>query len=184
MGQFSDQRESPVFRHLIERAIEFPCAYQEASSLLLAQQPTGAIPENCRQRVVDSVGLTEGNNGDIARHGRIGSFWSSGRLVTRLDTPPLSRPHHPISRIAPTLLRLAYVCGLRRAELSELRWRHFARRKDGAVLTIIGKGSRVRHIFLPKYIAASVRRTLWITARRFMSCSIRLAIPHTAALKK
>lgn len=55
-----------------------------------------------------------------------------------------------------TLLRLAYVSGLRRAELSGLRWRCFARRDDGAILTVVGKGSRLRHIFLPEYIAASL----------------------------
>jgi site-specific recombinase XerD len=55
-----------------------------------------------------------------------------------------------------TLLRLAYVSGLRIAELSGLRWRCFAPRDNGAVLSVIGKGGRVRHIFLPDYIAAAV----------------------------
>ena len=55
-----------------------------------------------------------------------------------------------------TLLRLAYVSGLRIAELSGLRWRCFAPRDNGAVLSVIGKGSRVRHIFLPDYIASAV----------------------------
>ena len=55
-----------------------------------------------------------------------------------------------------TLLRLAYVSGLRIAELSGLRWRCFAPRENGAVLSVIGKGGRVRHIFLPDYIAAAV----------------------------
>jgi len=55
-----------------------------------------------------------------------------------------------------TLLRLAYVSGLRIAELSALRWRCFAPRESGAVLSVIGKGSRLRHIFLPEYIASAV----------------------------
>lgn len=55
-----------------------------------------------------------------------------------------------------TLLRLAYVSGLRIAELSALRWRGFARREDGAVLSVIGKGGKLRHIFLPEHIAAAV----------------------------
>ena len=55
-----------------------------------------------------------------------------------------------------TLLRLAYVAGLRIAELSGLRWRCFAPRENGAVLSVIGKGGRLRHIFLPDYIASAV----------------------------
>ncbi len=55
-----------------------------------------------------------------------------------------------------TLLRLAYVSGLRIAELSALRWRCFAPRETGAVLSVIGKGSKLRHIFLPEHIAMAV----------------------------
>jgi site-specific recombinase XerD len=55
-----------------------------------------------------------------------------------------------------TLLRLAYVAGLRIAELSGLRWRCFAPRENGAVLSVVGKGGRLRHIFLPDHIAAAV----------------------------
>ena len=35
----------------------------------LCQQAPGATPQNRRQRIVDRVGLTEGNNSVIARHG-------------------------------------------------------------------------------------------------------------------
>ena len=51
------------------------------------------------------------------------------------------------------LLRLAYVSGLRIAELSALRWRHLGPRDGGgAVLSVIGKGTRLRHIFLPEHM--------------------------------
>src|SRR5215469_8593529 len=51
------------------------------------------------------------------------------------------------------LLRLAYVSGLRIAELSALRWRHLGPRDSGgAVLSVIGKGTRLRHIFLPEHM--------------------------------
>jgi integrase/recombinase XerD len=51
------------------------------------------------------------------------------------------------------LLRLAYVSGLRIAELSALRWRHLGPREDGgAVLSVIGKGTKLRHIFLPEHM--------------------------------
>lgn len=55
-----------------------------------------------------------------------------------------------------TLLRLAYVSGLRIAELSALKWRCFALRENGAVLSVVGKGSKLRHIFLPEHIAMAV----------------------------
>lgn len=55
-----------------------------------------------------------------------------------------------------TLLQLAYVSGLRIAELSALRWRCFARREDGAVLSVIAKGRKLRHIFLPEHTAMAV----------------------------
>ena len=51
------------------------------------------------------------------------------------------------------LLRLAYVSGMRIAELSSLRWRHLGPRDDGgAVLSVIGKGTRLRHIYLPEHM--------------------------------
>ncbi len=35
----------------------------------LGQQPTRAAPQNRRQRIVDRLGLTEGNNGGSAHRG-------------------------------------------------------------------------------------------------------------------
>jgi hypothetical protein len=35
----------------------------------LCQQPAGAVPQDGRERVINRVGLTEGNNGATARHG-------------------------------------------------------------------------------------------------------------------
>jgi hypothetical protein len=50
---------------------------------------------------VDLVGLTKGNNIASLVHGVSLSLRGSGRLDTRLDTPPISGRHHPLSRIAP-----------------------------------------------------------------------------------
>jgi hypothetical protein len=69
----------------------------------LGQQAPGAFSKNRLQRVLDGIGLTERDNTAITRHWRIGSFGSSGRLVTRLDTPPRSPRHHPVSPIAQML---------------------------------------------------------------------------------
>jgi hypothetical protein len=49
----------------------------------------------------DPVGLTQGDNVAILVHGVSLSSRGSGRLDTRLDTPPISFRHHPVSRIAP-----------------------------------------------------------------------------------
>ena len=66
----------------------------------LGQQPAGAAPQDRRQRIVDRVGLTEGNNGAIARHGVSLLREVQAGFVTRLDTPPFSHRHHPVSAIA------------------------------------------------------------------------------------
>ena len=50
------------------------------------------------------------------------------------------------------LLLLAYVSGLRIAELSALKWRCFGQRESGTVLSVVGKGTKLRHIFLPEYM--------------------------------
>ena len=56
------------------------------------------------------------------------------------------------------MLRLAYVSGLRIAELSALRWRHLGPRAGGgAVLSVIGKGTRLRHIFLPEHMWTALK---------------------------
>ncbi len=66
----------------------------------LCQKLPRTRSQNIGQWIADLGGLTKGNN--IARlvHGVSLSSRGSGRLDTRLDTPPISRPHHPLSRIA------------------------------------------------------------------------------------
>src|SRR5262245_52465365 len=56
--------------------------------------------QHIRQRIVDLIGLTKADNVAILVHGVSLSLRGSGRLDTRLDTPPISGRHHPLSRIA------------------------------------------------------------------------------------
>jgi hypothetical protein len=58
--------------------------------------------QDIRQWIVDLVGLTQGDNLASLVHGVSLSSRGSGRLDTRLDTPPISFRHHPVSHIAPT----------------------------------------------------------------------------------
>jgi hypothetical protein len=53
----------------------------------LGQQPAGAAPQDDRQRIVDLVRLTQGENGSIARHGVSLLREVLAGFVTRLDTP-------------------------------------------------------------------------------------------------
>jgi len=66
----------------------------------LGEQVTGSISQDFCQWIVNRRRLTEGQDvGSLVlayRSPRRGS----GRLDTRLDTPPLSTRHHPLSRIA------------------------------------------------------------------------------------
>ncbi len=55
------------------------------------------------QWIVNLVGLTQRDNLAILVHGVSLSSRGSGRLDTRLDTPPISPRHHPVSRITPGL---------------------------------------------------------------------------------
>src|SRR6185295_14692431 len=66
--------------------------------------------QNIGQWIVDIVGLTKGNNIASLVHGVSLSSRGSGRLDTRLDTPPISFRHHPVSSIAqqPSALPLSY----------------------------------------------------------------------------
>jgi hypothetical protein len=57
--------------------------------------------QDIRQWIVDLFGLTKRNNVGSLVHGVSLSLRGSGRLDTRLDTPPISCRHHPRSRIAP-----------------------------------------------------------------------------------
>jgi len=67
----------------------------------LRKKPSGANPQDIRQRIVDIVGLTEPDNAGKHVHGVSLSSRGSGRLDTRLDTPPSHRRRHPVSLIAP-----------------------------------------------------------------------------------
>src|SRR5262249_44090342 len=67
----------------------------------LRQKLPRTSTQNIGQWIVDLVGLTKGNNLASLVHGVSLSLRGSGRLDTRLDTPPISFRHHPLSRIAP-----------------------------------------------------------------------------------
>src|SRR4051812_29782966 len=56
--------------------------------------------QDIRQWIVDLVRLTQRDNVAILIHGVSLSSRGSGRLDTRLDTPPISHRHHPVSHIA------------------------------------------------------------------------------------
>ncbi len=67
----------------------------------LRQKLPRTSSQNIGQWIVDLVGLTKRNNLASLVHGVSLSLRGSGRLDTRLDTPPISFRHHPGSRIAP-----------------------------------------------------------------------------------
>jgi hypothetical protein len=67
----------------------------------LGQHSAGAFTCNVGQGIVDSFRLTERDDGGISRHGVSLLSGGSGRLDTRLDTPPSIKRRHPDSRIAP-----------------------------------------------------------------------------------
>jgi len=75
----------------------------------LRQKLPRTSAKDISQWIVDRVGLTKGNNIASLVHGVSLSLRGSGRLDTRLDTPPISGRHHPLSRIA-------------RANLCNWRW--------------------------------------------------------------
>jgi len=66
----------------------------------LRQQLPRTSSQDIRQGIIDLVGLTKPDNTAIPVHGVSLSLRGSGRLDTRLDTPPISFRHHPGSRIA------------------------------------------------------------------------------------
>src|ERR1019366_3613353 len=67
----------------------------------LREQLSRARSQDIGQGIIDLVGMTKTNNIAILIHGVSLSLRGSGRLDTRLDTPPISLRHHPVSRIAP-----------------------------------------------------------------------------------
>src|SRR6516162_6809165 len=66
----------------------------------LRQHSPGAFTCDFSQGIVDRFGLTEWDDGAISRHGVSLLSGGSGRLDTRLDTPPSIKRRHPDSRIA------------------------------------------------------------------------------------
>src|SRR5450830_687127 len=78
----------------------------------LRKQLPGAGSKDICQGIVDLVRLTKPDNTAILIHGVSLSLRGSGRLDTRLDTPPISYRHHPASRLAP--LRSSFHLGRER----------------------------------------------------------------------
>jgi hypothetical protein len=66
----------------------------------LCQHSAGAFTSDFSQWIVDRFRLTERDDGAISRHGVSLLSGGSGRLDTRLDTPPSIKRRHPDSRIA------------------------------------------------------------------------------------
>jgi hypothetical protein len=66
----------------------------------LCKQLPGARSKDIRQGIIDLVGLAKPDNTAILVHGVSLSLRGSGRLDTRLDTPPISYRHHPVSGLA------------------------------------------------------------------------------------
>jgi hypothetical protein len=68
----------------------------------LGQHSAGAFTCNFGQWIIDSFRLTERDDSGISQHGVSLLSGGSGRLDTRLDTPPSIKRRHPDSRIAPS----------------------------------------------------------------------------------
>ncbi|UGX99472.1 hypothetical protein G6321_00017195 [Bradyrhizobium barranii subsp. barranii] len=66
----------------------------------MRQKLPRAGAQDIGQWIIDLVGLTKRDNVASLVHGVSLSLRGSGRLDTRLDTPPISFRHHPLSRIA------------------------------------------------------------------------------------
>jgi hypothetical protein len=66
----------------------------------LGQHPPSAFACDFAQGIIDSIRLTERDDGGISRHGVSLLSGGSGRLDTRLDTPPSIKRRHPDSRLA------------------------------------------------------------------------------------
>ncbi|AEO47633.1 integrase catalytic subunit [Rhodospirillum rubrum F11] len=59
------------------------------------------MAQDLGQRIVKLIRLTQARHGAIFLYGVSLLLGGAGRLVTRLDTPPSSDRHHPVSPIAP-----------------------------------------------------------------------------------
>ena len=85
------------------RQLQLPHAGQEGIGFKLdrlREEPPGAGPQHIRQGIVDLVGLPKADYVGRRVHGVSLSLRGSGRLDTRLDTPPSHRRRHPHSVIA------------------------------------------------------------------------------------
>jgi hypothetical protein len=71
----------------------------------LGQHPPSAFACDFAQGIIDSIRLTERDDGGISQHGVSLLSGGSGRLDTRLDTPPSIKRRHPDSRLALARLR-------------------------------------------------------------------------------
>jgi hypothetical protein len=74
----------------------------------LRQKLPRTSAKDIRQWIVDRIGLTKRENVGSLIHGVSLSSRGTGRLDTRLDTPPISGRHHPVSRIARWEARAGY----------------------------------------------------------------------------
>jgi hypothetical protein len=75
------------------RQLQLPHPGQEGLGLQLdrlREKPSCAGPQHIRQGILDRVGLTQADNVGRRVHGVSLSSRGSGRLDTRLDTPPQS----------------------------------------------------------------------------------------------
>src|SRR5674476_602083 len=91
------------------RQLEIPHGGKERLGLhldSLYQQSAGAVSKDIRQGIVDLVRQTKTDNTAILIHGVSLSLRGSGRLDTRLDTPPISHRHHPVSHLALASMRV------------------------------------------------------------------------------
>src|SRR5438105_15214939 len=73
----------------------------------LSQHSAGAFTCKFAQRIVDRLRLTECDDSGISRHGVSLLSGGSGRLHTRLDTPPSINRRHPDSGLAHASLIVA-----------------------------------------------------------------------------
>ena len=84
-------------------AISNPSAWRQRNQLRRsAPEPACGERRHVQfaQRIVDGLGLTERKNSGISRHGASLLSGASGRLDTRLDTPPSINRRHLDSRLA------------------------------------------------------------------------------------
>ena len=66
----------------------------------LREQLSRTRSQDIGQWIIDLVGVTKTYNIASLVHGVSLSLRGSGRLDTRLDTPPISLRHHPVSGLA------------------------------------------------------------------------------------